>query len=666
MNKSVSIYSLETKCMEIETINKNCLGILSSLEDEYISVSSKTNSLHALCKRLLQKQQKLDAMVEQLEQPLSTLSKLERFNQKQFKFSNFFKSLADLEEIFDFFVKSEYEMMKERGKYLKMKNDVVAKYVVCLYKYLLTLFEKIANNTIASFSHKMSDLELQNALYLKYLTAGKEIKNLCSIFEERINIKYFKRGLWNSYFVYCEHRERVLRKVLEKTLFLLDAESIEESLRKFSRVIVDLCLKEHKLFGNFFELNVYNEIIAERNTHAFEHLLNVDSEEEISKLGHTVDAETVFQTKSIISNSLNTHYSVLREFRKRADISERDCFGQMIANLSTIYTDHIRKRTLLVDSLDSLCDQIRMIETEIIENQIESNLDAKFPLLKVFGDVVKDTQERLFFICSDYVNEELTKVNGDQVVDVGLTLLSKLYTCLEFSTFKEVLDSVVTCCLSSILSFSLNTKDKALFRTKHLLKLREQVSPFLLPVSSEEQSIEAKFQLDIREIMRTRNFVSVTKKVKDGKKLLDNNLRLLCDQLITTFYQDCLGKLLDIIADLEADLRKQYVQMKSGENGKVKGKAGFFQDPKLALSTVEVVLPGIQEALTGKWQAMEEAFQDIQTQKMLFEPIRANVFAKVTQFQDLVQDQLSDSEEKVEIMKLVDDSRAAISSLNSG
>jgi conserved oligomeric Golgi complex subunit 3 len=208
-------------------------------------------------------------------------------------------------------------------------------------------------------------------------------------------------------------------------------------------------------------------------------------------------------------------------------------------------------------SIDLMCQLINILETEILEQQVQPRGEAVEPFIPVIQRIIQDIQERLTYRAQLYVRDYIKQyspnehdldfpnrlqpsdtdaktaasaspspssssssssssaaINGNsamkskakdpyaawyRTLERTLLLLSKLYRCIELPVFEYVAQESVAVCIESLHTASARicTKsslpDGQLFLVKQLLVLREQISPFEVDFATNSVELDIQF-----------------------------------------------------------------------------------------------------------------------------------------------------------------------------
>ena len=204
------------------------------------------------------------------------------------------------------------------------------------------------------------------------------------------------------------------------------------------------------------------------------------------------------------------------------DMEASSEFQRFIFQLSSDYYNTIRQLVFSTsnDDMQCLCEAISVLRHEILEDQIKTQNVGTIALSPVFERMIEDTQERLVYTTQVYIRDtiegyepigfdldypdKLEKAiqSGDvystwyPTLESTLFVLSSIYRVLNTKIFEAIAQDVLHLCTTSLLyaSDEITRKkgkmDGILFLVKHLLTLREQVTPFEIGTSVQEMSLD--------------------------------------------------------------------------------------------------------------------------------------------------------------------------------
>ena len=287
-------------------------------------------------------------------------------------------------------------------------------------------------------------------------------------------------------------------------------------------------------------------------------------------------------------------------------MSENELQKMMNSLCSTLHRC-VRKGLVQLTDLETLCQVVSVLREE--RNLISFSKTSTFAASRTMSGVIEDAQERLIFVAQrtltnnvlkfkpsksdlDYPDklEEAAKQKNNKEVDPVqaqllvydtwypplksvLKVLSKLFKVVDQQVFEDIaLQSVQSCAkalkdaASQLEAKHRGSLDSELFLVKHLLILREQLSPFDVELKSIQR------QLDFSEagkamtrflakrnrhlltmsnenalIMLLREGVSVQEASVDSKRDLEEALREACNNFITNGSADIVGGLEEFV-----------------------------------------------------------------------------------------------------------------------
>ena len=216
--------------------------------------------------------------------------------------------------------------------------------------------------------------------------------------------------------------------------------------------------------------------------------------------------------------------------------SAKKGFDEMLGSFGmNVY--EVTRPVLLKQSLDDLCTVAGVLKIEIIEEQIRRRPELATPILSGFRRILQDIQERLSFLVEIFIRDEVTtyvptpndldypnilqlreekekememekreerrereeeRIAEKWYPPVGRTLLclSKIYLILDKGVFQEIASDAVGEVTASLISASAKVslrsgiEHASLFLIRHLIILRDQISPFDIDFSKTERSLD--------------------------------------------------------------------------------------------------------------------------------------------------------------------------------
>ena len=195
-------------------------------------------------------------------------------------------------------------------------------------------------------------------------------------------------------------------------------------------------------------------------------------------------------------------------------------FQTMVFELASELYSSVRVLMIHELDLETLCEAIQILQTEIIEDQIRSRGEEMASLEPVIDRIVQDTQERLVFSAQIFIRDNIVgfepskedldypaklQIESAQtnmyvawypVVERTLTCLSKIYRFVDIRIFEELAQDVLQTCTACVkmasaeITAKSSEMDGQLFLLKNLLTLREQITPFEIGFSIQEATLD--------------------------------------------------------------------------------------------------------------------------------------------------------------------------------
>ena len=214
----------------------------------------------------------------------------------------------------------------------------------------------------------------------------------------------------------------------------------------------------------------------------------------------------------------------------------------MLEDLCAVVSETLRPLVLSVQSLDTLCELVHILSTEVVEETLRPRGASVAAMATVITRLLHDVQERLIYRTQCYIQSDVQafepaaadldypalldqhyaavrqhRAASSAAADGGaapagvepgrydtwyptlqrtLMCLSKIYRCVESSIFESLGQDAVAACTASFVAAAkaIETRqsplDGDLFIIKHLLILREQIAPFDIAFTSTEKFLD--------------------------------------------------------------------------------------------------------------------------------------------------------------------------------
>ena len=705
-----AIEDYDAVCALLESRIKKAVDVLESLQCQHQLVSEKTNALHETCTSLLQQQKQLDNVVRDMKKPLQVFEEVSRLGslfglslQEEAhhqplhrrvspESSAFRDALARVDECVaymescpQFLAYAEYSrkfrQLRHRGLTL-VRNfivDCIGKTSSAAEAALRTKVEK-----------KQSIVNEENMLMVRFQALASQLRS--SIGELEIRTKSNASAtspasnlLRDCQLLYSAKRSQLISITLNKSTLASELQSEGATLVHLVRAgcahLADVCSREYKLFRSFFPVDVR------------------EPEEVKLRGGGAPDAAE--------AGILPTKKPVRGVFHCVLDAACDDLY------------DILRPRIVTFSDMDGICEAVRVVQSEIIDGELTPKGDAVAPLSSMLFAVLTDMQERLVYCTHQYIRDHIggyaadpseldyPKVLAETIKDDAdalnaglyngwfitlertLLCLSKIYRCLTKPVFAGLAQDAVNACTQSLfssaraISESATEFDGELFLVKHLLILREQISPFNVELSSKEKLLDftstahalnhfvssrrTLFRFDstnaLLELWK-RGVPTIQEHESDAKKRLEDGLRDSCESFIKRSTARILGPILPLLEKITAftaSVRSKQDAAAPDASSEVPSLQSQAFSQEEALSEM---LSSHGERISDEIAFVRTKLQVYLTtevtRSILFKPIKINVFAVLTQLRHCVETNYPQESAK-RVVPLIDALRGSVS-----
>ena len=398
-----------------------------------------------------------------------------------------------------------------------------------------------------------------------------------------------------------------------------------------------------------------------------------------------------------------------------ADARE-DAYTTLIRSCCEGFYDVVRPLIIQQRDIDTLCECIRVVEGEILDAQVAAAGPGVSAFRSVVEEILHDLQERLFYCTSLYiqssilgfvpteedlnypqklrravdekqasaskrVEQDLMYLGWYKSLENTLMCLSKVFRCIEAQTFDEITQEAIMACTSSLASASeriaakQSRLDGDLFLVKHLLILREQITPFNSDLRVKQKHLDykptfdafAEFLSHSRQVFAinrqnplielfARGVPRIAEDEVDCKKDLEAKLRAACDKFILRAYQKTLVTLVPFLQ------RAVTLTVSPAAASATPPLASHdFALPAKLLVLLKQNQKAIPASLSEISELMGVYLVNDQTHAILFQPIKTNIFARLTELSALINEHYAQAEEFHELVELVSAMRTATS-----
>lgn len=494
----------------------NTYSCISNLIDQ---AKDKTNFIHESCNQILQEHQSLTIANEKINETLGYFDDLHVLKRKLDNVTaatNLPGILVRLDEIITL-LNEKHNIYKDASSYLELAYQLHSQCLVAIKNIIVKSIEA-AKVAVTPGNDLSPGDTIYTLFYGQFSSECKKVKNLTVLLEERSANDL----LFECQEVYLNARESLLSPVLSVAIEEMSSTGqpcafVKNCCHMFSNVTRD----EERLYLQYFtstgvKFNSFLQVISSKLYNALRPI--------VIRLNHF---ELLSQVCLILKEQMvNLLPLGMALERLLGDTKER------LVYRASIYTEENIKQYNPSPGDLAYPDKLFMMK-QIAESQassircVSSLSDASFAF---------DNESTASASVSSFSPAD---VHGMWYPSVRRTILclSRLYNCLDRSTFQQASREVVTACLSSLDSaasaIELRTKcklDSLLFLIKHLLIVREQIAPFHIECVVREVNLD-NFSSST-SLMKLLFEDPVLDTVFDAKKILDTKIRYICGQFV--------------------------------------------------------------------------------------------------------------------------------------
>jgi len=442
-------------CNEVETKLKEVVTELNTLLDKHRFVTEKTRTMREACETLVAEKQALVEYHQQLCEHTQHFAQLETATAlvnkpNHARASNSMTegqlqtSLANIEAAVIYF--EGHPDVKDVEAHLSMLRNAVMRSVTALRDSIVSQFQtatKKVNQEIHSDMAAKGGAVDTAITVVHFQTLAPQLQPCIAMIESRQAVPEANGLLMDIHENYMASRETVLYPMAKAYISNLSSD-LPAMLRSACPYLLRICNDELKLLQHFF-----TTIGPASATHAFRRLL--------------------------------------------------EC-------LWGVLHDVVRPMIIKELSLDMLCEVVDVLKFEVLEDQVRRRAGTSELVEPIVMRLMQDAQERLIYRTQAHVVDAIgayypkpddldypKRMEGNDprdtrsyfpTLDITLSLLSKVYQCLERSVFEGIASEAVSLCTASFVSASKTITRKCgpidgnLFLIQHLYMLREQIAPF--------------------------------------------------------------------------------------------------------------------------------------------------------------------------------------------
>lgn len=487
--------------------------------------------------------------------------------------------------------------------------------------------------------------------YAQFQASCHRINLFVKLIEERTTLD----PKYADFLAECHATYVVCRETLMTPVIVVSLEEMVNShgrnycslVRNSSRMMMHVCRDEFNLFNQFFSTTstYFDEFLDSLCLRLYNSLrpivIHLNHFETLSELCLLIKEEVIDDFVSVHSVELKSFGSIMDKLLK--DIQER------LVYRTNIYIEENIKGYKPSPGDLAYPEKLKMME-DIAECLAASTTPA--PGTRERSDSVMSNALSDISLVSSARNWNQKMVTTASPADVHgmwyptvrrtVLCLTKLYRSLDKPIFQGMSQDVVAACLLSLedaaeqISSNKTDMDAFLFLIKHLLIVREQISPFHIECTIREVNLNFdKFKaaaIDMISAGRESLFSVATnnsllrlflddesplvaEQVFDPKKILDTKIKRVCERFIRTATESTASSLIKFV-HLIRSMRKTQVSVRSQES---------FSSPDSLTEQLNAMREQLKTKVPLVKRSMALYLSNNDTQSILFKPVSTNI-----------------------------------------
>ncbi|KAL7995336.1 putative oligomeric Golgi complex, subunit 3 protein [Plasmopara halstedii] len=363
--------------------------------------------------------------------------------------------------------------------------------------------------------------------------------------------------------------------------------------------------------------------------------------------------------------------SSLSEILGEEDQDQEDnenAFERLIFQLCGVLYNTVRPRLLAQKDLEVLCEVIQVLRSEVIEAAITPRAALVSYAEPVMHRMIQDAQERLILCMQKYIRDEIegfepcpehlnypakliaAEESGASLyatwypsLEHTLMCLSQGYRYVKMEIFEELAQDAIQICTASLKMASADITAThgrlhgSLFLVKHLLTLREQITPFEIQFAQRSKTLDFTSSADaMNELLGdastlfrftgpngilnlfTRGIPQIQETTADVKKELEQELKKSCTGFIEFVLEQLAQPLLALM--------KQIAYAQQAQKAAALDFRQFeFTAPTEVHNVLARVSHQLNEQLPKILQAIHLYLRNTSTETILFKPVQRNL-----------------------------------------
>lgn len=692
--------------LELEDYKKQCEDVLqevtdaitylNNLQEQYNLVSFKTNALHEACEHLLAKQSSLMNTAENISNKLSYFNELERISSKlgspAFSVTNdsFVPMLARLDECILYIASNP--RYKESQVYLARFKQCLSRALTLIKSHVITILQNASQQVLPRKDTPNAGDDAFTLFYGKFRANAPRVHALMEQLEQRTNkSQEYAQILNDCHQCYFSQRELLLGPSVESTISDLATRYHRDHcalMRSGCAFMVHVCEDEYQLYFNFFSKPSpqLDEMLEKLCTYLYDVfrplIIHINHLETLAELCAILKIEMIEEHVRNNPQELKAFENVCGQMLM--DVQERLVYRTYIYIKNDIFMYKAASGDLAypekLEMMESISENLRKDKghsrnasnassTSMEVAQITSG-DLESEIKEEAEDSISDTVPFTMDANTSSMPMSPADLHGMWYPTVRRTLvtLSKLYRCIDRTTFQGLSQEALQSCIQSLLLAKdgiIKRKtllDGQMFMIKHLLILREQIAPFQADFSIRETSLDfskmkyAAYSLFTRKSqlfsLNSNNALlqfilegtpQVTEHFVDSKKDVDAELKRNCEEYIrhiTDYFTEPLKSFLskaNVIVNMNKEEGAQKVSLRNQPFAEVEKLHDVVAESYKNLKTR---LPIVRRSM-----ALYLANKD--TEYILFKPIKVSVQQTYQQLSQLLSAEYTDEDKQI-------------------
>ncbi|XP_048763824.1 conserved oligomeric Golgi complex subunit 3-like isoform X2 [Ostrea edulis] len=647
------------------------LTYLAGLQKQYVSVSTKTNALHEACEHLLAEQTRLMNTAENISNKLSYYNELDKISSKlasptlMVTNESFVPMLSRLDECILYLRNNPN--YKESQMYLARLNQCLSRALSLIKSHVINILQ----SSTRQVQEKKDSTQLgDNAFtlfYGKFRANAPRVKALM----EQLEIRLDKSPEYNQALVDCQQcyfsqRELLLGPSITSTINDLATKHVRDHcalMRSGCAFMVHVCEDEYQLYYNFFTRHspLLDEMLERLCNNLYDVfrplIIHVNHLETLAELCSIMKVEMLEEHAQANAQELSSFSNVCHQMLM--DMQERLVYRTYIYIRSDILQYSAAQGDLAypekLEMMQSIAESIRAGETKghtrtpsssSLKGHSRSPSNASSTSQEV-AELTEAGKNEMKSMTSTMPMSP-ADLHGMWYPTVRRTLvtLSKLYRCIDRTTFQGLSQEALQSCIQSLktakegITKRKTLMDGQLFLIKHLLILREQIAPFQTDFSIRETSLDfsklkdaAKGLIQNSSKMFTFNsnnsllqFIlegtpHVMEHFVDSKKDVDVELKVTCEEFIHHMSDNFTEPLKTFLSRACV-----VINMKQEEGIRsVSLRQQPFATPEKLHDVVSETYKNIKSRLPTIHKSMQLYLANRDTETILFKPIKVNI-----------------------------------------